>query len=217
GPEPLFSGSRNRMPYFRWLGPTAIMPGFKQMVVKIKRNDTDPMGRSSTDGMLSPSLGNSNPAEQRVSSLYTTTPTAVESDVRTPLNLPFYDTSPMPPSELITHLANTFFTHLGCNYHFLQHDRFLRDLQEKQVDAILVDAPHEEAKLSPSDYGHAFARRAKVALVDAFAYPTPAAVQAALLLAYNEFGESRDSGLWMYLGIAIRMAEDLGMHKLEGL
>ncbi|KAI7598926.1 hypothetical protein KC343_g16204, partial [Hortaea werneckii] len=40
GPEPLFSGSRNRMPYFRWLGPTAIMPGFKQMVVKIKRNDT---------------------------------------------------------------------------------------------------------------------------------------------------------------------------------
>ncbi|KAI7204740.1 hypothetical protein KC316_g499 [Hortaea werneckii] len=234
GPEPLFSGSRNRMPYFRWLGPTAIMPGFKQMVVKIKRNDTDPMGRSSTDGMLSPSLGNSNPAEPRVSSLYTNTPTAVESDVRTPLNLPFYDTSPMPPSELITHLANTFFTHLGCNYHFLQRDRFLRDLQEKQVDAILVDAvcalaarfsnhqlltqqPHEDAKLSPSDYGHAFARRAKVALVDAFAYPTPAAVQAALLLAYNEFGESRDSGLWMYLGIAIRMAEDLGMHKLEGL
>ncbi|KAG9600556.1 hypothetical protein KCU97_g2951, partial [Aureobasidium melanogenum] len=31
----LFSGARNRMPYFRWLGPTAIMPGFKQMVVKV--------------------------------------------------------------------------------------------------------------------------------------------------------------------------------------
>jgi hypothetical protein len=27
--------TRNRMPYFRYFGPTAIMPGFKQMVVKV--------------------------------------------------------------------------------------------------------------------------------------------------------------------------------------
>lgn len=33
---------RNRMPYFRYFGPTAIMPGFKQMVVKVrgKRHST---------------------------------------------------------------------------------------------------------------------------------------------------------------------------------
>jgi len=140
----------------------------------------------------------------------------------------------VPPSELITHLANTFFTHLGCNYPFLQRERFLRDLEEKQVDAILVDAvcalaarfsthplltqqPNDENKTTPAEYGHAFAHRAQTALPDTFPCPSVAAVQAALLLAYNEFGESRDSGLWMYLGIAIRMAEDLGMHKLEGL
>ena len=236
--ESLFSGPRNRMPYFRWLGPTAIMPGFKQMVVKVKRQDTD-MGRSSTNGehcrdMMSPSLNsyNQDAANQRVPSIYTLTP--VESDVRTPLNLPFYDNSPMPPSELITHLAQTFFTHLGCNYPFLQRERFLRDLEEKQVDAILVDAvcalaarfsthslltqqTNDENKVTPAEYGHAFAQRAKTALVDTFPCPSVAAVQAALLLAYNEFGESRDSGLWMYLGISIRMAQDLGMHKLEGL
>jgi len=28
--------TRNRMPYFRYFGPTAIMPGFKQMVVKVR-------------------------------------------------------------------------------------------------------------------------------------------------------------------------------------
>ena len=232
--EPLFSGPRNRMPYFRWLGPTAIMPGFKQMVVKVKRQESD-VARSSTDGgVIDPSLGKLHTAEQRVPTIYSNTPAAVESDVRTPLNLPFYDTSPMPPSELITHLANTFFTHLGCNYPFLQRKRFLRDLEEKQVDAILVDAvcalgarfsthalltqqPHDDTKSSPAEYGHAFAQRAKMTLIDAFPCPSVAAVQAALLLAYNEFGESRDSGLWMYLGIAIRMAQDLGMHKLEGL
>ncbi|KAK3623065.1 hypothetical protein LTR56_021818 [Elasticomyces elasticus] len=231
--QPLFSGPRNRMPYFRWLGPTAIMPGFKQMVVKVmKRQDTAELARSSTDGgsMLSPSL-NTLSGDQNTQPLYASTPATGEADIRTPLNLPFYDTSPMPPSELITHLCTTFFTHLGCNYPFLQRERFLRDLEEKQVDAILVDAvcalaarfsthailkqqPHDG---TPAEYGHAFAQRAKIALVDTFPCPSVAAVQAALLLAYNEFGESRDSGLWMYLGIAIRMAQDLGMHKLEGL
>nr|POF23950.1 putative transcriptional regulatory protein [Quercus suber] len=232
--EPLFSGPRNRMPYFRWLGPTAIMPGFKQMVVKVRRQDPD-IARSSTDGgLLSPSLSNHNVGEPRTVSAYTNTPTVVDAELRTPLNLPFYDTSPIPPSELITHLAHTFFCHLGCNYPFLQEERFMRDLEEKQVDAILVDAvcalaarfsthpllqqqPLDENKVSPAEFGHAFAMRAKAALVDTFPCPSVAAVQAALLLAYNEFGESRDSGLWMYLGISIRMAQDLGMHKLEGL
>ncbi|CAK3805288.1 related to C6 transcription factor [Lecanosticta acicola] len=233
GQDSLFAGPRNRMPYFRWLGPTAIMPGFKQMVVKVKRHDTN--GHSSTDGgMQSPSLNNL-PHSDTKTTVYAGTPAAVESDLRTPSNLPFYDTSPMPPSELITHLANTFFTHLGCNYPFLQRERFLRDLEEKQVDAILVDAVCALAarfsnhslltqmtteggnKSSPAEYGHAFAQRAKTALTDAFPCPTVAAAQAALLLAYNEFGEQRDSGLWMYLGISIRLAQDLGLHKLEGL
>lgn len=212
------------------------MPGFKQMVVKVKRQDTD-VGRSSTDGgsMRSPPLPDSLGAGRTTSSTFSTTPAAGESDVRTPLNLPFYDTSPMPPSELITHLANTFFSHLGCNYPFLQRRRFLRDLEEKQVDAILVDAvcalaarfsTHSlltqaaqdgDGKTSPAEYGHAFAQRAKMALVDTFPCPSVAAAQAALLLAYNEFGEQRDSGLWMYLGISIRLAQDLGLHKLQGL
>ena len=46
---------------------------------------------------------------------------------------------------------------------------------------------------------------------------TIAVAQACLLLAYEEFGTDHDSGLWMYLGTAIRMAQDLGIQKLEGL
>jgi hypothetical protein len=138
-------------------------------------------------------------------------------------------------------LCKLFFTHLGCSFPFLQRERFMRDLEEKQVDAILVDAvcglaarfsthpmltgngeqhkgnEHEAVKPQPSEYGQAFAQRAKAAIPDAFPCPSVAVVQAALLLAYDEFGASRDSGLWMYLGIAIRMAQDLGMQTLEGL
>jgi hypothetical protein len=35
GHDVLSLSTRNRMPYFRYFGPTAIMPGFKQMVVKV--------------------------------------------------------------------------------------------------------------------------------------------------------------------------------------
>jgi hypothetical protein len=162
-------------------------------------------------------------------------------EAHTPLEIPVYDASAMSPSPLITHLCKLFFTHLGCSFPFLQRERFMRDLEEKQVDAILVDAvcalaarfsthpmltgrtEHPQAgeaettKLQPSDHGQAFAQRAKSAIPDAFPCPSVAVVQAALLLAYDEFGASRDSGLWMYLGIAIRMAQDLGMQTLEGL
>ncbi|PNS17265.1 hypothetical protein CAC42_6948 [Sphaceloma murrayae] len=228
----LFSAIRNRMPYFRWLGPTAIMPGFKQMVVKVNRHG--PGAPSSTEEALSPNMSSYVLGSHPKSGSFSTTPMPIESDIRTPLSLPFYDSSSMPPSELITHLCETFFTHLGCNFPFLQKERFLKDLDAKQVDAILVDAvcamaarfsthyllvqqADDHGKASPSEYGRAFAERAKNALVDTYAVPSVAAVQSALLLAYNEFGESRDSGLWMYLGISIRMAQDLGLQKLEGL
>jgi hypothetical protein len=147
----------------------------------------------------------------------------------------------MSPSPLITHLCKLFFVHLGCSFPFLQRERFMRDLEEKQVDAILVDAvcalaarfsthpmltgngeqqkvnESETVRIQAPEYGQAFAQRAKSAIPDAFPCPSVAVVQAALLLAYDEFGASRDSGLWMYLGIAIRMAQDLGMQTLQGL
>lgn len=75
----------------------------------------------------------------------------------------------------------------------------------------------ETPKVPPSEHGQAFAQRAKSAIPDAFPCPSVAVVQAALLLAYDEFGASRDSGLWMYLGVAIRMAQDLGMQSVGGL
>ncbi|KAJ4288595.1 hypothetical protein N0V90_011832 [Kalmusia sp. IMI 367209] len=227
GNASLTLSTRNRMPYFRYFGPTAIMPGFKQMVVKVKgkqhgtgHTTSDPV--ESSPG-LPPSVGSPPPAESR-----------------TPVEIPVYDTSSMSPSPLITHLCTTFFNHLGCNFPFLQKDRFMRDLEEKQVDAILVDtvcalaarfsnnplltgsseAVHdgiEHVKIHPSEYGQAFAQRAKSAIPDTFSCPSVAVVQAAVLLAYDEFGANRDSGLWMYLGIAIRMAQDLGMQTLQGL
>lgn len=250
--RPLLSlSTRNRMPYFRYFGPTAIMPGFKQMVVKVKSKQHG-TGATSSDRILTlsssvqaptnDSLAQESPAGQNLS-LGQQTPGGAPIEDPAHADIPIYDTSAMSPSPLITHLCKTFFTHLGCNYPFLQQERFMNDLEEKQVDAILVDAvcalaarfsnhpvltgkqrasedkekKSEHHDIPPAERGQAFAQRAKSAISDTFACPSVAVVQAALLLAYDEFGASRDSGLWMYLGIAIRMAQDLGMQTLEGL
>ncbi|KAL1637861.1 hypothetical protein SLS56_000418 [Neofusicoccum ribis] len=239
---------RNRMPYFRYFGPTAIMPGFKQMVVKVKGKQHSTAGTSTTDGELilpnhkslySTKCQGLQSPPATATSLGRVTSQQSTADNTTLVEIPMYDTSSVPPPPLITHLCKTFFTHLGCNFPFLQEERFMRDLEEKQVDAILVDSvcalaarfstdpmlvgtrqsegEAEHPETPPSEYGQAFAQRAKSAIADTFACPSVAVVQAALLLAYDEFGGSRDSGLWMYLGIAIRMAQDLGMQTLQGL
>ncbi|KIW30799.1 uncharacterized protein PV07_02500 [Cladophialophora immunda] len=219
------ASSRNRVPYFRYFGPTAIVPGFKQMVVQVKDH------RSS----LPSASGDSPAAGQQLDGNF------AGGQDRVPVEIPFYDaTDPDQNAPLITHLCETFFTHLGCNYPFLQRDRFLRDLEEKKVDAILVDAVcavaarfsgnpllcgsndpsiplDAEGNVRRAFRGQPFAQRAMSAVIDTFSCPTMAVAQACLLLAYEEFGVDHDSGLWMYLGTAIRMAQDLGIQKLEGL
>jgi Fungal specific transcription factor domain len=147
--------------------------------------------------------------------------------------MPIYDPAdPLPVNKLIIHLVETFFAHLGCNYPFLRQKSFIQRVEEKSVEAILVDAvcglaarfsEHPQLIAShdnsypKSEYGHIFAQRAKAAVVDTFPCPTVAAVQACLLLAYEGFGANQDSALWMYLGCAIRMAVDLGLQKLDGV
>ncbi len=118
---------------------------------------------------------------------------------------------------------------MGCNYPFLKEAKFIRMVKEKRVDSILVDAVCALAarfselpditggKTSRAEYGQIFAQRAKSATVDTFPCPSVGAVQACLLMAYEGFGENQDSALWMYLGLAIRMAVDLGLQKMVGI
>lgn len=148
-------------------------------------------------------------------------------------DMPVYDPNDSNDvSPFILHLVDTFFSHLGSNYPFLRRDKFPRLVQEKRVEPILVDAvcalaarfsdhplfrKWNDGKLAKSEYGYIYAQRAKSATVDTFPCPSVAAVQACLLMAYDGFGADQDSALWMYLGIAIRMAVDLGLSKEDGV
>ncbi|KAK4118721.1 hypothetical protein N657DRAFT_329818 [Parathielavia appendiculata] len=216
---------RHRVPYFRYFGPTAIVPGFKQMVVAVYR-DSRRKSRSNSFSTASPGSLLSHGNSRSNTSHH-------ETALETLEDLPVYDVnSSGPVHPLIVELVETFFTYLGSNYHFLRKGRFLSMLKEKRIEPILVDAVcalaarfsdrpvfrnQHDGKMKRSEYGHVFARRAKSAIVDTFPCPSVAAVQACLLIAYEGFGADQDSALWMYLGIAIRMAVDLGLQKMEGV
>lgn len=217
----------HRMPYFRYFGPTAIVPGYKQMVVNVSIHRDR---RRSRGGSFSTSpttlfpYGSIN-YQQHISH--------AETVLDTLEDLPVYDVNDSAPVHpLIANLVKTFFVHLGCNYPFLREQRFLRLLKEKSVEPILVDSMcalaarfsdlpiftnEHDGRVTRSEYGHVFAQRAKAATVDTFPCPSVAAVQACLLMAYEGFGANQDSALWMYLGLAIRMAVDLGLQKMVGI
>ncbi|GJC83638.1 putative transcriptional regulatory protein C530.11c [Colletotrichum liriopes] len=218
---------RHRVPYFRYFGPTAIVPGYKQMVVSVRDR------RRSTGGSVgatSPSSGSSviQPMGMALSGM-----PPHNEEVAADEDLPVYDPNDAAPVHpLILHLVKTFFLHLGCNYPFLKEERFMRMVREKRIEPILVDAVcalaarfsdsaqlgHNKAEeASHAEQGQHYAQRAKAATVDTFPCPSVGAVQALLMMAYEGFGADQDSALWMYLGLAIRMAVDLGLQKMVGV
>ncbi|KAG6179286.1 hypothetical protein E4U27_003290 [Claviceps purpurea] len=211
----------HRVPYFRYFGPTAIVPGFKQMVVSVSDRRRSTAGSQSAASPMSSLSGG-----YHGSSNTTGSDGAIE-------DLPFYDPSnSMPVHPLILNLVKLFFVHLGCNYPFLKQQKFVRLVMDKRVETILVDAicaigarfsdaPQLTGgghnKVPRTERGHGFAQRAKQATVETFPCPSVGAVQAMLLMAYEGFGANQDSALWMYLGLAIRMAIDLGLQKQVGI
>ncbi|KAM7208523.1 Fungal specific transcription factor domain containing protein [Naviculisporaceae sp. PSN 640] len=214
-----------KMPYFRYFGPTAIVPGYKRMVVNV----SVPRDRRKSRGSFSATSPGSLFGYGHGYNYHAHPETVFESLEETPV----YDVNDSAPTHpLIITLVKTFFLHLGCNYPFLREQRVLRMVKEKRAEPILVDAMcalaarfsdmpiftnENDGKTVRSEYGHVFAQRAKAATVDTFPCPSVAAVQACLLMAYEGFGANQDSALWMYLGIAIRMAVDLGLQKMVGI
>ncbi|KFY37973.1 hypothetical protein V495_06825 [Pseudogymnoascus sp. VKM F-4514 (FW-929)] len=219
-----------RVPYFRWFGPTAIVRGFKQMVVSVG-NPRQKIGSMSLPSASPLSSSHSPGGDQKFPNPRRSSMSIGEP--RNDLGLPLYDIgSSEPVPSLIRHLVKIFFTHLGCNFPFLRKDKVLRMMEDKHLAPILVDAicslsarfsddSQLIASLGPrrlkSEYGQAFAQRAKAVVTDTFPCPTVEALQACLLLAYEAFGDNKDSALWMYTGCAIRMASDLGLEKLDGI
>ncbi|KAH9941542.1 fungal-specific transcription factor domain-containing protein [Amylocystis lapponica] len=61
--------------------------------------------------------------------------------------------------------------------------------------------------------GESYMEDAKVILDSTYAASRPSTCQALLLLGYREVGIGAMAQAWLYVGMAVRMAQDLGLHK----
>lgn len=72
------------------------------------------------------------------------------------------------------------------------------------------------SNLDPStmwEAGDEYLDRAKVILDRSYASSRPSTCQSLLLMGYREIGIGAMAQAWTYIGMAIRMAQDLGMHR----
>ena len=61
--------------------------------------------------------------------------------------------------------------------------------------------------------GDSYMEDAKTILDNTYAQSRPSTCQALLLLGYREVGIGAMAQAWIYIGMAVRMAQDLGLHK----
>ncbi|KAH9974092.1 fungal-specific transcription factor domain-containing protein [Lactifluus volemus] len=73
------------------------------------------------------------------------------------------------------------------------------------------DRPPSESAMWPE--GDAYLEEAKRLLDSSYSSSRPATCQALILMGYREIGIGAMAQAWLYVGMAIRMAQDLGIHK----
>jgi len=142
----------------------------------------------------------------------------------------FEEGSDVPRAEIQAELFGAFFDRLGSHFPFLTRqgvDRLNHGDPSATVDApMLINAVcalgarfassdavrGPDRGLSPALYGVPFADKAKAMLVPLLGYPSTRTVQSLILLSWHEFGLNNDGVFWSFVGMALRMAQDLGLH-----
>lgn len=206
--------SRMRIPFFRWFGPTGIAPGYKKYMTEIKFT-SDPQ-----------ELLPAPPVEQSASSYSqgsTMHPQPGKDDSEPKLFDP--EDNLTPAHDILFPLLDTFFEYYGCHFPFHSRDAFIASVKEKKISSILLNSMCAmAARFSPLPIfgrqlaylrGEPFAHKAKILLVPLLNLPSHEVVESILMIAWMEMATCHDAGLWMYTGMAVRMAEDLGMHKVS--
>ncbi|KAH9448133.1 hypothetical protein Pst134EB_022119 [Puccinia striiformis f. sp. tritici] len=114
--------------------------------------------------------------------------------------------------------ADVFYDHMGSYLGCIRKEDLLKSLSQGKASEALklaISALAECIRPSSStvDYAEIWSRRAKLLCLPHLSLPSLDTTFTLLLLAYCEFGREKDSGLWMWSGLAFRMAIDLGLHK----
>lgn len=147
---------------------------------------------------------------------------------RVPTELPLVDPSTQLPSPHVRpSLLDAFYRHFGSMFPFSQRsviDSKVRDAPDGRT-ALLVNSmcalsarfcDHPDILASsdmPFCRGTQFADTAKRLLTPLLEMPSPDTCASLLYLAYYGLGVNSEAAEWMYAGMALRMATDLGLQR----
>lgn len=134
----------------------------------------------------------------------------------------------MPPRDLADHLIDCFFTFVHPNMPVLHKPTFMRQYKNRDPTkrpplALLFAMFSIASRFSshpeiighdPEDFGDEYFDRAKRLVDFEYELPRQSSIQALLLMVTYRFTSAKSGGrVWVMLGMATRMAQDLGMHR----
>ncbi|CAG8446131.1 11125_t:CDS:2 [Funneliformis mosseae] len=131
----------------------------------------------------------------------------------------------LPPVDIVEHLAACFFRNIDIQMPMFHEATFMRHLRQNKVGPFLVFAICAvSARFSknpsiirkpPYLSGEPFAAIANDYMFDTFDCPSVEHVQGLVLLSVHMYGIGNGSRAWMYSGMAVRLAQELGLHKVD--
>lgn len=127
-----------------------------------------------------------------------------------------------PRKDILEHLVSLFLTHFKPSWcPWMEDDELKNGVENGSMPAILANAVcavaarfsnrPELRKVARKSSGDPFSEMAKILIIPLLSFPSIEVIEALILLSYAEFAAGSDSGLWMYVGMALRMAQDLGL------
>ncbi|KAG9323250.1 hypothetical protein KVV02_000144 [Mortierella alpina] len=129
----------------------------------------------------------------------------------------------IPRKDILDHLIQLFFDSVYFQFPIIHPATFMKQYREGKVSPNLLNAMcagvarfsnHPDVATTPSFLaGEPFATNVRGSLIDAVDVPSVSNVQALILLAMYEYGAARGPRAWMFGGMAIRMAQELGLNR----
>ncbi|KAJ1035916.1 hypothetical protein NDA13_000572 [Ustilago tritici] len=127
-----------------------------------------------------------------------------------------------PRKDILEHLVSLFLTQFKPSWcPWMEDDELKNGVEDGSMPAILANAVcavaarfsnrPELRKVARKSSGDPFSEMAKILIIPLLSFPSIEVIEALILLSYAEFAAGSDSGLWMYVGMALRMAQDLGL------
>ncbi|CAO1636632.1 unnamed protein product [Parajaminaea phylloscopi] len=127
-----------------------------------------------------------------------------------------------PRKDVLLHLSELFLKYFRSNLcPWIIEEELIESARDCTMPSILANSIcamtarfsdwAEMRRKPPKSAGEPFSEMAKTLLVPMLSWPSLDVIEALIILSYAEFGAGSDSGLWMYSGMGMRMAIDLGI------